>query len=88
MPSYSHLATDKLDNSNIGAKINVMKTLGVPYPTGFAAEAKQYAEAEAELISKELDGAGISCPPDKKIIAVISYIKKLGKDLGSTGTAK
>jgi len=81
MPKYIWFAKQSLDISSLKRKIEVMQTLGVPYPEGYAEKAEADLKAQAELISQELKAAGIDLAADKEMIAVIAYLHKLGKDI-------
>ncbi len=81
MPKYIWFAKQTLDLSSLKRKIEVMQTLGVPYPEGYAEKAEADLKAQAELISQELKAAGIDLAADKEMIAVIAYLHKLGKDI-------
>jgi cytochrome c oxidase cbb3-type subunit I/II len=91
MPAYPHLLEDDLDNSNLTTKISVMRTLGVPYPLNYEDNAVAYADEQAKVIVKQLKDANIDSPPNKKIIALIAYLQRLGTDIkgvSNNSTAK
>jgi cytochrome c oxidase cbb3-type subunit I/II len=81
MPKYPWFAKQTLDISDLKKKIEVMQTLGVPYPEGYAEKAEADLIAQAEKIAKELKDAGIEIAADKEMIAVIAYLHRLGKDI-------
>ncbi|MCL4130909.1 UNVERIFIED_CONTAM: hypothetical protein GTU68_007972 [Idotea baltica] len=86
MPSYMWLLDDPLDISTTGAKIRAMQTLGVPYPNGFDANAnedlKNQAEAIAGRIAEELNQPELKQSlSNKEVVALISYLQRLGKDI-------
>ena len=86
MPPYPWLITDQLDNSSLASKIRVMQTLGVPYPEGYDEVAINDLSAQAEEIAKRLKDARINVEQDRKIIALIAYLQRLGTDIkGDTG---
>jgi cytochrome c oxidase cbb3-type subunit I/II len=83
MPAYSHLLRQPLDFDGIQRKVDAMIMLGVPY--GEAAKdgkAVEMARAQANQIGAELalQGSyrGLS---DRKVIALIAYLQRLGTDL-------
>lgn len=81
MPAYPHLLEDDLDNSNLTTKISIMRTLGVPYPANYEDNAAAYSDEQANVIVKQLKDANIDSPPNKKIIALIAYLQRLGTDI-------
>ncbi len=84
MPRYHWLFDQKIHWDGIPAKMRVMQKLGVPYTDGEVANAVANAKAQAQIISDELAQSGV--PPkivDKEIVALISYIQRLGVDYTS-----
>ena len=61
-----------------------MRTLGVPYPTGYEDIAVAEAEKQANEIAKSLADAKIKTSNDKEIIALIAYLQRLGTDIKTT----
>ena len=81
MPSYAWLLTNTLNNSTLRTKINVLRTLGVPYALGYEDKAVEEAEKQAEGIALDLQKTGAPAEPDKEIIALIAYLQRLGTDI-------
>ena len=81
MPKYPWFAKQTLDISDLKDKIEVMQTLGVPYPEGYAEKAEADLIAQAEKIAAELNASGIKIDADKEMIAIIAYLHRLGKDI-------
>lgn len=82
MPRYLWLHKDKLDISTTAKKIEVMQTLGVPYPEGYAAKANDDLKKQAEEITADLIAADIKdAKSDREIIALIAYLQRLGTDI-------
>jgi len=82
MPNYPWLITNKLAYKNLVKKIKVMKALGVPYEKEEIENAVSLAKEQADEISQELIDAGVPEKiKDKEMIALISYLQKLGTDL-------
>jgi cytochrome c oxidase cbb3-type subunit I/II len=81
MPKYPWFAKQSLDISDLKRKIEVMQTLGVPYPDGYAEKAEADLITQAEKIAAELKAAGIEIAADREMIAVIAYLHRLGKDI-------
>ena len=88
MPSYSWLLTDDLDFGAVQGKIDAMAALGTPYgPELENAEALARAQAKdvimAKLITEDPTYAG-SGLENKKIIALVAYLLRLGTDITKT----
>ncbi|HLG33061.1 MAG TPA: cytochrome-c oxidase, cbb3-type subunit I [Ignavibacteriaceae bacterium] len=81
MPSYPWLLTNDLDVSNTSKKINVMRSIGVPYPDGYEEFAIQDLHAQAEEITLDLQKSGAPAEANKEIIALIAYLQRLGRDI-------
>jgi cytochrome c oxidase cbb3-type subunit I/II len=81
MPRYPWLLTQTLDVSTTPAKINAMRSLGVPYEKGYENFANQDLEKQANEITKDLINNGIPAESDKDIIALIAYLQRLGTDI-------
>ncbi len=81
MPSYPWLLTDDLDISSTSSKINVMRSLGVPYPEGYENVANEDLTKQAEQIALDLQKNGAPAEPNKEIIALIAYLQRLGTDI-------
>ncbi len=81
MPTYTWLYDDVLDISSTPAKINAMRTLGVPYPAGYENIANTDLHKQAESITQNLAKEKIQIMSDKEIIALIAYLQRLGTDI-------
>ncbi|WP_109829883.1 cytochrome-c oxidase, cbb3-type subunit I [Reichenbachiella versicolor] len=81
MPNYPWLFDQKIDKSSTGAKINALRAVGVPYEEGYEERASKELEAQAAGIVKNLRGDGIEISQDMEIIALISYLQRLGTDI-------
>jgi cytochrome c oxidase cbb3-type subunit I/II len=81
MPPFPWLARDKIDFKTIRPKIRAMQKLGVPYPEGYDIDAPEEMQKQANEIVKSLADAGITVKPDKKIVALIAYLQRLGVDI-------
>ena len=86
MPPYPWLYTQSLDISTTKAKINGMRSLGVPYAEGYEEVAEQDLLKQADLITKDLLNNGAPAEPDKEIIALIAYLQRLGTDIKGNKT--
>ncbi len=81
MPSYPWLLEDKVDVASTVGKIKAMQRLGVPYPEGYDQIAAKDMEKQANEIAANLKKDGIQTLADKEIVALISYLQRLGKDI-------
>ncbi len=81
MPPYPWLLTNKLDISDLPAKIRAMRKLGVPYPEGYEEQAAKDLEEQAQAIAADLNQMGIKTSWDREIIALIAYLQKLGRNV-------
>jgi len=81
IPAFDWLVDQKLDTTNTVAKINAMQTLGVPYPIANAAIANKDLDKQAKAISANLAIDKIKVGSDREIIAIITYLQRLGTDI-------
>ena len=81
MPTYQWLLDDAIDTASTPAKIRAMIKLGVPYPEGYDKIANRDLMAQADSITASLAKDKIETLNDREIIALISYLQKLGKDI-------
>lgn len=81
MPPYEWLVTQKLDTTTTIAKINAMRTLGVPYEAGYEHKANAHLNNQAKEIAADLQKSNVRVQSDKEIIAIIAYLQRLGTDI-------
>ena len=81
MPPYEWLINQKLDTTTTIAKINAMRTLGVPYELGFEHKANSHLNNQAKEIAADLRKSNVHVQSDKEIIAIIAYLQRLGTDI-------
>jgi len=83
MPPYPWLLKDELDLSTMEKKIEVLRTLGTPYPEGYEQIAADDARKQAEEVAEQLRKEGIEDPELEKreIVALIAYLQRLGTDI-------
>jgi cytochrome c oxidase cbb3-type subunit I/II len=81
MPPYEWLSTQKLDTTTTIAKINAMRTLGVPYAEGYEHQANADLDKQAKAIALDLNKNNIKAKSDTEIIALIAYLQRLGTDI-------
>ena len=84
MPAYSFMETDDLDTTSTGPKIRAMITLGVPYPKDYDKIANRDLQKQADFIALDLKKNGVGISSRKEIIALISYLQRLGIDIKTT----
>ncbi len=81
MPSYPWLFEKELDINSTNSKIHAMRNMGVPYPEGYEAIAKDDLKKQADEIAANLKSEKIDIKSDKQIIALIAYLQRVGKDI-------
>ncbi|MCZ2337999.1 MAG: cytochrome-c oxidase, cbb3-type subunit I [Chitinophagales bacterium] len=83
MPTYPWLFEDDLDTKYTASKIKVLKSLGTPYPDGYADKAVEDLKAQAAKITTSLKADKIMQDnlESKEIIALIAYLQRLGTDI-------
>jgi cytochrome c oxidase cbb3-type subunit I/II len=79
MPDYPWLFTDKTDTLALPNKLAVQRKIGVPYPAMTEAEIHRACITQAGAIADDLKNAGAEVAPDREIVALISYLQKIGK---------
>ncbi|UOE46277.1 cytochrome-c oxidase, cbb3-type subunit I [Mucilaginibacter sp. SMC90] len=87
MPNYDWLLTQTLDTTTTIAKINAMRTLGVPYAAGYEKIANRDLDKQAKEIAANLYTDHIKIKNDKEVIAIIAYLQRLGTDIKANKTA-
>ncbi len=87
MPAYPFMLENDLDISTTAAKINAMRTLGVPYEKGYEKIANEDLADQAKLIADDLRSDSIRVSPKKEVIALIAYMQRLGRDISKNKTA-
>lgn len=88
MPPFPWLATQRIDIESTPAKIRAMQKLGVPYPYNYDKQAVDDLKAQADKIAVGLKDIGISIDSDKKMVALIAYLQRLGIDIRGAGAAQ
>jgi cytochrome c oxidase cbb3-type subunit I/II len=81
MPSYPWLFEKSIDTSLTRSMISAMRTLGVPYPEGYEAQANKDLLIQGNTIVKSLEANKIRVTNDKEIVALIAYLQRLGTDI-------
>ncbi len=88
MPPYPWLYSQVINIDETEAKINALRSIGVPYAKGYEKAANAELTIQAEKISKGLLKQGAVVTPDKEIIALIAYLQRLGTDIKAGSTAQ
>ncbi|MBC2602021.1 cytochrome-c oxidase, cbb3-type subunit I [Puniceicoccus vermicola] len=90
MPNYPFLADQKIDIPSLADRIAVQRDwLGVPYPVEMDEEiVRSLAEKQALEIANDLKERQFYVDPDSKMVALISYLQKLGAYEETARTAK
>ena len=81
MPAYPWLYEKKLDYSLVGDKISAMRSLGVPYEPGYEKRAADDLVRQARRIARGLQESGFDVTYDRRIVALIAYLQRLGTDI-------
>ncbi len=88
MPAYKWLGKDKIAFEGLPRKMEVMRTLGVPYTNYEVENSEDHARAQAKRIAEELQAQGAPAGlENKEITALIAYLQSLGQ-LGRMKTAE
>jgi cytochrome c oxidase cbb3-type subunit I/II len=84
MPPYPWLLTDELDFGEVPGHVRAMATLGAPYTEEELGRSEELARRQAEEIAAEIAAAGgPEGLEDRKIVALIAYLQRLGTDIMS-----
>jgi cytochrome c oxidase cbb3-type subunit I/II len=78
MPSYAHLAKERLDLARTGDKMHALSRVGVPYSDAQIRAAEADAREQAKGIVESLAREGAHVEPDTQMVAIISYLQRLG----------
>jgi cytochrome c oxidase cbb3-type subunit I/II len=82
MPPYPHLIEKPLDFTQAARSVAAMKALGVPYPDQTLADAANMARVQAEEIAaKVVAESGPAGLADRKVVALVAYLMRIGTDL-------
>lgn len=87
MPAYPWLLEQDMDMETIDERISALQAVGVPYARSYEEQALADMKAQAEEITNRLhengfrEVDGIEITSEKKIIALIAYMQRLGIDI-------
>jgi cytochrome c oxidase cbb3-type subunit I/II len=79
MPNYPWLYTQKTESDLLPHKMEVQRRLGVPFPEQTKEEIAKQVATQEQTIAADLKASGAEIEPDREIVALISYLQKLGK---------
>lgn len=88
MPAYPWLFEQQIDKGKTAGIIKAMRTLGVSYEEGYEGKANDDLDAQAKQIVESLKKEGYETAPESEIVALISYLQRLGKDIKTEATAE
>jgi cytochrome c oxidase cbb3-type subunit I/II len=81
MPAYPWLYEQEIDKSSTAAKINALRTVGVPYAEGYEDTANDDLDKQAQRIVDGLQLEGYETTKEAEIVALIAYLQRLGADI-------
>jgi cytochrome c oxidase cbb3-type subunit I/II len=82
MPEYAWMLDKDIDFGGIPARLRAMKKVGVPYDDATLSSGAELARKQAAQVAKEIvDQKGPSGLDTKQVVALVSYLQRLGKDL-------
>ena len=80
MPAYAHLVNESVDPAAVVAKLKVQQTLGVPYTDEHVQKAESLLAAQQKAIADDLAKQGVTLNPRSKMVALIGYLQRIGKN--------
>jgi cytochrome c oxidase cbb3-type subunit I/II len=91
MPPYPWLREDRIDFASIAPKMQSLVKIGVPYSSQDIESSASAATSQAQAIAAGLVAQGEAADFDSELIALISYLQRLGTDAqldpGNAGTS-
>lgn len=92
MPAYPWLLDQNYDTNMTPKMIRAMITLGVPYEEDYPNKANKDVMVQAkdvvESMRETLEAEGFELAPERKIVALIAYLQRLGVDIEKNKTAE
>jgi cytochrome c oxidase cbb3-type subunit I/II len=86
MPAFAWMKDSKVSIEDTAVKMSTMRTLGVPYTTEDISNCTVELEKQAKEISADLAKNGVKLEWDSKLVALISYMQRLGNPQKAPGT--
>jgi cytochrome c oxidase cbb3-type subunit I/II len=87
MPSYDWLARGHVDTVLGARKLSLMRKLGVPYTDADVAAAETAQREQAATIVADLATNGVDVEWNSEMVALISYLQRLGREKGIAPTS-
>lgn len=85
MPAYPHFETQDINLKTLPDRVKAAYYLGAPYSDEVLENSIEIAEEQAKQIAKDIaDQNGPEGLENKKVVALIAYIQRLGVDLFKT----
>ena len=83
MPAYPHLLEQTIDFDQIQTRVRANAMIGVPYGEAVkAGRSQELARAQAKTIAEDIaKSQGPGGLEDKKVVALIAYLQRLGTDI-------
>ncbi|HKP63325.1 MAG TPA: cytochrome-c oxidase, cbb3-type subunit I [Polyangiales bacterium] len=82
MPPYRHLLERRVDFSETANKLRAMRNVGVPYkPEEITAAGREAARAGQLIATGLAHELGATVAADSELVALISYLQRLGRDV-------
>ncbi|MFO0594419.1 MAG: cytochrome-c oxidase, cbb3-type subunit I [Myxococcaceae bacterium] len=82
MPNYPWLAEGTIDVKLGGKKLALMQKLGVPYTNADIDAAEDSQKRQAQTVVADLAKNGVTVAWNSEIVALITYLQRLGRDQG------
>ncbi len=81
MPPYPWLLENTMDYADIEKKMQVLKTMGVPYSDEDIKNARKKIDEQATQIVENLKKEKVKVEKNTEIVALIAYLQRLGTDI-------
>jgi cytochrome c oxidase cbb3-type subunit I/II len=78
MPPYPWLLNGRIDTNDVRASVVALRKTGTPYSDAEIAGVEESLALQGGEIVSRLASAGIETTPDRKIVALIAYLQRLG----------
>jgi cytochrome c oxidase cbb3-type subunit I/II len=82
MPVYTWLSEGTIDVKLGGKKLALMQKLGVPYTNEDIDAAEDSQKRQAATVVADLAKNGVTVAWNSEMVALITYIQRLGRDQG------
>src|SRR5262245_22696970 len=79
MPAFTWLTWDTVKPKDAPRKLALMRKLGVPYSDQELASAEAWQRTQADAVAADLATQGIQVNPESEMVAIISYLQRLGR---------